>query len=480
MPSHLLSVCLATLLCVASARAGLIESQVSFTASYDELLAGGGRVWACRYDPTPASRLVGEAGALVDEAEVALPARTLRAAVSPDGVFYAVTTGTETNINPSAHLWEKPPGGAWTNVGQIRSTSYSRRVSSAEFGFVERLVVVNLQTQHSSFGGGGTGTVIVTDPVGGSTNPALALFDRDARSLSFGPAGFATIRGAGPLYGLKSEIVFGYFSMDRLVASTDGLNWSKVNVPTQPMNDVVTLLAVGDQFPLGINGERLFFGDILSSTSLAVVNAGNRPMKYRLPFQENGHGPADATTPPGQRYNTAQLNGMATLHAGEVFFGFYRQTSQEGGADRQLMVCSTDYLQTFEFHVYSDNGYIDAVTDGEACHVLRATGTGTTLLRLTPDGPRVPVGQRPRLRAAGRTQAFPTGLARIDPNTGEPVPSTLDRRVIDLEVMSEDGVFFVLETSTDLENWTPIGLPFPAGQTATFVLPPEEPRRFFR
>lgn len=468
------AVCLATAFCLIDAQGALVREQVDYAANYDALTAGNGQVWACRYGQTPVTRLLFASGAFVDEAEIALPERTLAAEISPDGVFYAVTIGTETGVNPSVSLQEKARGEAWTTVGQIRAVDYNAKVSSAQLVFVNRRLMVNLNTSWSFYGGG---TVIVTD---GPPDPALVIFDRDTRNLSFGPTGFSIINGTGPLYGLRKEPGPFYIPMDKLATSTDGLNWSELNVPVQPMNDVTSLLQVGAQFPIHVEGERLFFREILSSSGIGVVNAGGRQMNYRVPFGENGLGAADTTTPAGQRYNFPVLDDALFLHGGEVFFGLYRQTSQEGGADRHLVAFSGDYLRNFDFHVYSDVGYIDGVTEHDACYVLRATAGGTALLRLTSDSPRVTVGQRAKLGASTRTQIFYTSLMIYDPVTGEPAAGTTERQVLDVEVAPDDGAFTVLETSTDLVNWTPVGLPFPSGQTATFVLQPGEPRRFFR
>ncbi|CAM2884519.1 hypothetical protein [Rariglobus hedericola] len=469
--SRFFTVCLFVLFGALNSTASTPTQVASYTENYTELLSNGGQIWACRYGDLAFARRVVNGDAPVTNTEFALPARTLRLAVSSDGVFYAVATGTESDTNPSIYLWEKTLSGSWTNIGQIRTIDSSSKVSSTEIVFVNRSVLVNLGVQWSLFGGG---TAII---MGQPSDPALIRFDRDARSFSLGPTEFKSLVGSGPLYGLKTRT--SVFSTDTLLRSEDGISWTEFVVPAQPMNNLDLLVGLGATFPQQTSDNRLFFWDLLTSSISFMHEEGER-VRYDIPFSANGYGMADATTPTGSRYNTPRLDRMVFTWDGESSVGFFQQTSTEGGATRHFIVCSDDYLQTFSFYSYSDDGYISSANTPTSFYFLRRTGSGTVLHRVVLPATRIITGLRPPLTASSRTASFFTGFQGRDPVSGQWGPISLQRNVIDLLIQPVDGSFSQVQTSLDLEHWTPIGLPQPAGKTVSFIVNPEEPRRFYR
>jgi hypothetical protein len=471
---HFLVICQVSLFSAMVSEAAAPAPLATYSESYNELVSDGGKVWACRYEDLAVARLVIDGGVTVHQAEFALPARTLRVAVAPDGVFYAVAYGIgQSGLNRSIHLWERGADGNWTELGEIRGADPYVRTWGAGLLFFGRSVIINLSVEWNLLG---PGSVVVS---GSPAVPALASLDRDTRLVSFGPGGMMSIQGDGPLYGVRGTI-----SIGELVRSDDGQTWSSLKVPAQPLNDVAFRVSMGGgPFPSHTSGNQLFFWDsdfVAGSAVISVMTDGGGRVRYKIPFAESGYAKATNSTPPGQRFNSPEMIGMFFARSGRCFSGLFKQTSQEGGADRNVLVCSDDYLQSFDFCDYPTQGVVSALANGNAWYFLRRSGVETKLDCMVIPAVEISIVTRPRLNLTSRHETIASGVVWTNFVTGVTTVEAVVRQVIDLSVEPTSNAFTQLETSTNLENWTAVGLPVPTGKTATFVINPDEPRRFYR
>lgn len=446
-----------------------------YEVPYDELVGDGAQVWGVVYSdyasPHGTYTLLAVDGVAVVEAPAALPDRTLRLAPGSEGSFYAVAEGEETESNPSLHLWRRSAGGDWQNVGQVRGVSWSVGVAQVRVLTAPDAVIVGLTPTWSFYGGG---TTIVSGP---PEIPALAVYQPSTGIMRFGPTGLGPVVGTGPFFaGRQTQTAFYSFSL--VNRSEDGLVWEPVEIAQEVINRTGMRLFSPENAPLrAVGGDMLWMtsGGAWLDASPKVATIGGVTVEYPLLFEENGYGSSGPEVPDEERYNRPSEVDMVVGRRGESYAGAFFRYSQTGGPDRHLVVWSHDYLNTYQFHDFEDEGHVGFVAVEDGFYLLRATVTGCALYRLAwPETPGM-VGRGPTLALRANPLEEPS-LFGLNGSLPEPPQFT---PAVDLELSGEGSDFFQVETSTDLVNWVPLGLPRKPGTSPQWLIGPEG-RRFFR
>lgn len=137
---------------------------------------------------------------------------------------------------------------------------------------------------------------------------------------------------------------------------------------------------------------------------------------------------------------------------------------------RGLVVVSHRFLRDFETHEIGGLGHLDALALDDAFYLLRDAVGGSALYRITLPGERVSLAETPQLGIATAERVF------TDPLLASPVV----RSTLELTLPTAAGAFYQIQTSTDMLEWAPVGLPAPGGSVETILVDPEVPRRFFK
>ncbi len=123
---------------------------------------------------------------------------------------------------------------------------------------------------------------------------------------------------------------------------------------------------------------------------------------------------------------------------------------------------------------------VSALANGNAWYFLRRSGVEMKLDGMVIPAAEISILTRPRLNLTSRHDRIVSGAVWTNVVTGVTTVEAVERQVIDLSVEPASNAFTQLETSTNLESWTAVGLPVPTGKTAMFVINPDESRRFYR
>lgn len=444
------------------------EAVATFPESYNTLFRVGSQLRlfhlsSDRFTDPAYSRVVDEdnptSGGLVE-----FPSDAFAVTLGPDDTPYALVWGAwREGISSDVALWRMSVDGRWQPVATVFEGQLDREAIGGSLARIGQKVAIALQLKWLPSE--------TPDGIGHLFDPTLPLilFAPTTGLLENGIAGAISVESAsGGLIvhlgdSLPSEEAF----------TTDGHS-SIVSIPVGFPSALNRWDPFSSQSPPSLQtapGPIRFRQD--QSYMIDLLAPGGAPMNYMIPLHEGGYfeeitseNPVVFSFSPSPR-----LQAYHIAENGSAYAGFFQRNESATATNpaRFFAAFSFDYLNTFSFAEFDDDGLLASYLADDALYFIRTKGPSSVLYRVTiPPPPSVGSARHLTLKThVNRVSAFPFSPAQSDARVVVPVPD------------SDSPDYIQLETSIDLIHWYPLGLPV-SREHPPEIYTEDFPQRFFR